>query len=447
MLKRACALFLSLLICGGTAAFGQSSPTWEQVMKHPDDVELNYGFAQSQVDKGDLRGAAATLARILLVNADLPKVRVFYAVVLFRLDDLDESEREFKTVRSASLPESLSTEIDGYLGQIAKKRRRTHVDASLSLGFGYDDNRNENPSTGTGLFQNISIPLNGAKQKDTDILAMGNVRVARDLDSQAGHQLFATLGYVRDEQTVLKPLTLQDVSASVGGVYKTAFANYTPTLSYDNISLGQDPVIREPSAAFQGGGNHILLDQETFLRNWTAGTRMDKTLASGLVGHAEVDYSYQDFAITQAVPDANLRSGNQWATYAGVDYVLNPSQRLSTTFGYLHKNAVAEYYAYDRASWQASDTWLLGRGMFLLSSVTVWLDYYLQPDPITLHDRRDQTVIPRLTYGAPLGFIHKCLDTTLFTLTYQYYYAQSTVPNYAYTDNRVAAAFVYQWGY
>src|SRR5437868_2059647 len=56
--------------------------SYEDVLAHPDDIDLNFAFAQGQIQRAELRGAAATLERLLLINADLPRVRLLYAIVL-----------------------------------------------------------------------------------------------------------------------------------------------------------------------------------------------------------------------------------------------------------------------------------------------------------------------------------------------------------------------------
>jgi Flp pilus assembly protein TadD len=68
--------------------------TYEDVLANPDNIDLNFAYAQVQIARGDLKNAAATLERILLIEQDLPRVRLLYAIVLFRLDNLDEAERE-----------------------------------------------------------------------------------------------------------------------------------------------------------------------------------------------------------------------------------------------------------------------------------------------------------------------------------------------------------------
>ena len=46
---------------------------------------------RAQIRRGDVRGAGATLERILLMRPDLPRIRLLYAIVLYRLDNLDEA--------------------------------------------------------------------------------------------------------------------------------------------------------------------------------------------------------------------------------------------------------------------------------------------------------------------------------------------------------------------
>ena len=52
--------------------------TFEEVLMDPDNVKLNFAFAQAQVAKNDLLGAASSLERILMVNPDLHEIRLFY---------------------------------------------------------------------------------------------------------------------------------------------------------------------------------------------------------------------------------------------------------------------------------------------------------------------------------------------------------------------------------
>ena len=158
--------------------------TYDDVLSNPDDIELNLRFARAQVNQGNVRGAAATLERILLVDPDLAQVRLFYAVVLFRLENIDEAEKEFRAVAALDIPDDVRAEVDRYLERIALARRVTRYTATLSVGMHIDTNRNAAPRTGTLLFLNIPIAA-GDRVDDIGYLAVGMSRLLLKFVQQA----------------------------------------------------------------------------------------------------------------------------------------------------------------------------------------------------------------------------------------------------------------------
>jgi len=119
--------------------------TYQEVLRDPDNIELNLRFARTQINQGNFRGAGATLQRILLIAPNLEQVQLLYAVVLFRQGNLDEAEKEFKTIAAFDLPPDLRAEVEAYLDAISSIRQRTRYTASLSLGGQLDSNRNTAP--------------------------------------------------------------------------------------------------------------------------------------------------------------------------------------------------------------------------------------------------------------------------------------------------------------
>ena len=165
---------------------------YEDVLRDPDNVELNFRYARTLVRQGELRGAAATLERILLVDPDLAQVRLFYAVVLFRLDIIDEAEREFRAVAALDIPADARAEIEAYIERIALARRATRYTATLSAGAHYDTNRAASPRGETRLFFDIPIPV-GDEEDDVGFLGIDSFRVDHDLGFQDRHELFGVL--------------------------------------------------------------------------------------------------------------------------------------------------------------------------------------------------------------------------------------------------------------
>ena len=149
---------------------------------------------------------------------------------------------------------------------------------------------------------------------------------------------------------------------------------------------------------------------------------------------------------TRQVGSAPERNGVQFDVTLGGERILGPTMKAGVTLGRGFKNAAQAYWGYDRTSLGLNHAWLLGRGMFLLSNFNVNEDHYKQPDAAVGGGfRKDTTMRASGTLGAPLKVLHPRLKDLLWTLTYEYYHALSNVPNYAYTNNKLAAMITYRW--
>lgn len=400
--------------------------SYAEVLAHPDDIELNFRFAGQQVKDGDLKGASATLERLLMVNPQLAKVRLLYAVVLYRLNDLTEAQRELERLQATQLPSEVRAQISRYLGAIAGRRKRTHLDGSVGVGMEYDNNRNAAPSSGRFLFDDVPVNASASSQRtqDTAIVTMGDVDLTHKLDSR--NELFTQVDYYRADQTVLKTLDLEAFAADAGDTWRTPWG----------FTL-------RPSGVF----DHVLLAQATFLREEGGELRAEKRLDRKNLVFADLREVYSDFQPTSGIPIADELRGNQYDLKLGWQRALNPEMRLDTTVGFTRKNAAASYWAYDRALLGVAHTWLLPRQTFLISAAEFHYDQYDAPElDLSNKTRVDETGRFDLTYGVPLSLISPRFQSLLATLNYEYYHAFSSLLNYAYTNNKIVGMITYRWG-
>jgi len=400
--------------------------TFEQVAADPDNVDLNYRYAQTQVRHGNLKGASATLERILLVNPNLVQIRLFYGVVLYRLDNLMEADREVSAVLASNPPESIKSEASRYLVEIRKRQKRTQLSGRLGVGWEYDDNRNAGPSTGKNLFFGSPVQLDASslRHSDTSVLFLGNVEAHHDLGLPAGHQVFATFNYYRAEQTNQKNLNLAAYSPALGGVYKTPFFDVTPQLVYDYVALAQTK----------------------YMADHGFDLRIDKILSARAALYADVRDVREVYSPTAQIPTASDRTGIRVDSMIGGEYSIVPWNRVGPDVLYGVKHAQNIAFTYFRKGFGASDTWLLGKGMFLLTTLRLNVDDYSHADPLVSQGLRRDTIIQTdVTYGAPLSLLHPKLQDFVFTLTYENYDAMSTLTNYAYTNNKIAGLLTYKW--
>ena len=398
--------------------------SYEQILANPDNADLNYRYARQQVRKGDLKGAAATLERMLLIDPNKPRIRLFYAVVLYRLDNIVEAQHELDILASAKLGGQLGEEVKEYQRLVAERLKRNHISGRAGVGFQYDTNRNAAPASGSRLFFDTPIALSPGSQRrdDTAVVFLGGLDYRRDVGN--GQALFGSANYYQAEQTLEKILNLKAYSLQGGGVYQRGRNTITPTLLFD----------------------HVLLAQSTYLRDRGVDVRFEHKVGRQGDYYVQVHDVFQDFVANRVVPTAPERTGIQLDITAGFDYVLNPTMRVGA--GYLHtwKHAAKHYNQFGRDGLLADYIWLLGKGTFLLSNFTFNYDQYDQPDvALSSKYRRDTTFRASATYGLPLNLAHPALKDFLMTFTYEYYHALSNIENFGYSNNKIGTLLTYKF--
>lgn len=398
--------------------------TYEDILKDPDNIPLNARYAQEQIARGELLSAAATLERILLVDPNLPDVRLLYAVVLYRLDSLNEAQKEIDKLRDVTLPPEIRDQLKEYEEKIKYRKRRTHFGLRQSNGWGYDTNRNASPHSKQQLFFDTAIDVQGTnvRRPDTHFLNVTSVDVSHDLGFQAGHTVFGNFTYFLQEQTNVHSLNLGSFQYELGGTYKSKYVNFTPTYYY----------------------NYLFLSDQSFLRSQGGSFLFDHDLSKKL----NVSYNFraerQDFMNISENNDSYNRKGPEFDHIWGANYILCPTMRWSTNIGYGEKFAKQNYYAYDRVSLNNSHTWIWPKGQFVINTLSAYFDRYQSPEfSVSSMHRHDNTIRYRVTYGAPLEtllivkILPKPLKDIVFTISYEYYHALSSITNYTYTNNKI----------
>jgi hypothetical protein len=105
---------VAFVVLGAAPARAEGGPTFEQVLAAPDDVELNYDYARSEADAGNLLNAAAAMERVLDASPQWDEARLYYAVLLFRLDDIQGARGQLRLLEDAHLNKRQRRQADEY---------------------------------------------------------------------------------------------------------------------------------------------------------------------------------------------------------------------------------------------------------------------------------------------------------------------------------------------
>jgi len=398
-----------------------------KILAAPGDLDLNERFAREQINRGDLRGAVTTLERVLILAPGRDRTRLLYAAVLYRLDALQDAERELRLILARLAPADVISEANAFLKMAEGRRRKTHFDARLSVGYGFDDNRNSASDRDANLFFGVPILLNpdSRRQDDTSVTFSGALGVSRDFGGAKPQKAFAGLSYYRGEQTRINVLDLQAYSVNGGFALRGFGFEFRPTAGFD----------------------HVLLSQSTYLRNIWEGLRVSRKVRPRLEVYADFRREEQKFVRTRLVGNAEDRTGDQYDLSVGANWIASPRDRFGAMAGHRRKYARAVAQAYRRESLGVDYTRLLGRGMFLAAGITGQFDRYDRPDTtISTQGRNDDAFVGQLLFGAPLSLLWKPLDGFMGTLGVERFQQNSDLINYDYSNNRLTAMVSYKWG-
>ncbi len=98
----------------------------------PSDVEANFLMAELAAAQGDLDSALSRFTALLIDHPDLVRARLDYAAVLFRVEQDDRAEYNFRLTLAAELPDAVRANVMQYL-HLIQARRRYQVSVAASI--------------------------------------------------------------------------------------------------------------------------------------------------------------------------------------------------------------------------------------------------------------------------------------------------------------------------
>jgi hypothetical protein len=423
---------LAAVICGvgliGAAApvLGQEQPiTYEQVLARPNDLSLSYAFARQAADAGRLEQAAGALERILLIEPDFDTARLFYAFVLYRLDDMEGAARELRLLQSRPLTPEQQGQVDRYLALSEKKAKDTRITASTSVGFAYDTNPTLISRSDAGFSAGFDVPLDRSRDNSASALAAAEFRIEQELGTGHGDFLFLqTRGWLKE-------------------YFEADSADY----AIGRLEAGGTFYAGDLALSPRGIFSASLLDGRRFVTGAGGGLGARYAVSPRFALLADIVALHQDFAALDdnaaraASLPRNARDGLALRAGGGFSARLTQHNTLTLQASYITKDAEHPAFSYDGLELNLNHLALLGRGQYLLLDGWYWRYDFDAPDPRyspTLAHQDDRYRL-RVSYGVPLDTLIRSLadgaalpagfrDVTL-QLTADYYRQDSTIPN------------------
>jgi outer membrane protein len=327
---------------------------------YPDDVETNFLLAEIDLRENHLDAAIARFRKILFSHPDIIRVRLDYALALFRAKEDDSAEYNFRLALAADLPETVRDNVMMYLHAILRRRRY-----QISVAASVAPDTNINAGTDRSEITLFGLPFTPSQelQQKSGVGAIASVGgeyrypLADDLRWRSGASLWRAEypGGQFDDMIFTSDMgpewVLQNWDVSVLGVYTQRW-------------YGNDPF-------YTGGGPRIEAAYTGFPR-WR------------LAGDAEY--------LRLGFHSETFQNGGYSAENLTPAYVLTPASFVQPILGYYRQDVTDPAFADQGTRLGLGYHQEITHGITFEVQGELFLSYYDALNPIFGTTRRDRTM-------------------------------------------------------
>ncbi len=398
---------------------------FQDMLQKPSDLDVLFKFATIASKTGDLEGAISALERMLLVDPDLPRVRLELGVLYYRLGSFEVARSYFEvTLKSASLTPDVKARAEQFLAESEKRLTRSRFTGEIFAGMRYQSNANLGPPTSSVRLFGQTANLNQAALGTADwgAVTSGFLRHIYDLGQNNPAQLETQLSGYLNRQFQIQAANVSIVDLTSGPRFK-AFNGI-----FEDVTL-------KPF----GTVGYIWVNDVPYYGSFGSGLEVGTLLSDKLRNTTNFVWRRQMYQNTWYIPTNNQFTGVEYSANSTFQYAVNEAVML-------YANGNLQRYQTDSTPWQNYMLYGVGGGMSfsftdplfksqmpwsisLFGNVQWW--YYDQPDAVvdpTVTRQQTDTIL-NLTLSIPFD------QRTMFTVSGGRFVRSSDIPNYAFTNN------------
>ncbi len=403
----------------------QYDAAFQEMLRQPANLDVLFRFATLASQTGDLEGAISALERMLLINGNLPRVRLELGVLYYRLASYEVARTYLEAaLKSPNLPPDVRAKAEQFMAQIEKRQERSHLSGEVFVGFRYQSNANLGPASSNVRLFGQAANLNQAAIGASDWGAVSTLQLRHSYD-----------------------LGLQD-RAALETVF-TAYANRQFQLSAANVSLldlTSGPRFQVFNGIFEdvslkpfGTFGAIWVNDTPYYTSYGSGVEVNALLADGLRNVSTFLWRKHNNTDTGYLPTNSQFSGTEYTASTILQYQLTP---IVTVFA----SASAQRYETEQTPSQNYRLLGVGGGMSfrfadpVLRTGLPWSISLTVGEQWWHYDAPDSIVDPTI-YRDQIDFIGNITlaipfdERTTFSLSGGRFVRSATLPNYAFDNN------------
>lgn len=403
----------------------QYDEAFQETMRRPADLDALFRFASLATQIGDLEGAVSALERMLLVNQNLPRVRLELGVLYYRLGSYEVARSYLESaLRSPAVPADVRRRAEEYLAEVDAKLSPSTLAGDVFFGWRYQSNANLGPATSRVLLfgQPANLNQTSVGAPDWGVVSSLQVRHRWDFGLQDKSALETQFAAYANRQ-------FQQSAANVSLLDLTTGPRFQILNGiYENVSL----------RPFVTGG-YVWVNDTSYYGSWGGGLESGVLLADGLRNDTVLLFRRQNNQDTSYLPVNSQYRGTALSINTVFQYDIGPSLVL-----YALGNA--QRFTADIAPWQSYSLYGVGGGFAfrfpdpVLGTGLPWTINFSATEQWWAYDQPDAVVDPgvmRYQNDTILSIVLAIPfdERTTFSLSAGRFVRGATVPNYAFDNN------------
>ena len=405
----------------------RQSALFDQMLADPQNLDAMFSYAGISARLEDYEAAISTLERMLIFNANLPRVRLELGALYFRIGAYSVSQRYFESVAALpNLPGEVSERVDTYLAQIEKRSKPNQFSGRIEVGIIADSNANLGPEDRDVLLFSRPTLLSADSLGNDDIGGRVRLELSHRYDlGSTNNDTWRTDGSYLGRR----------YESEDNGNLDAFFVRTGPELSLDSFAFG--PKLRPFVDA-----EYVRADDESLYRGAGAGVQYRQTPSDTWSVFGELRGGYRDY-ISRDDEDGIVALGR-----IGVGWLPARDTVVTATLTGQRDEAAEDYnsntegalrlsasFAYDPAFSFAGDKWVVS------AYASAGLRHFDDPDPVysSAIARRDREL--RLGANHVFAFKHGFYGSIGVTALWR----DSSLPNFDLESFGASAAVGYKF--
>ncbi len=433
-----CMSVVSLPARAGTASSASSSAkkqsksslwaayhrAFEAMIQDITNLDKTFTFAELAVQVGDYEGAISAFERMLLIDPNLPQVKVELGALYMRLGSYRMAQTYLNdALASPNLPKPVRAHIDKLLAEAAKQIAPNHFLGSITLGARYQSNANAGPSSSLVEVGGALAILSNrfTSKRDWNGFLLGQATDIYDFGTQSGTTLETNATAYGADQETQKQVNVGFAELTSGPRFKlfpSLIANATvkPYGIADIVSLGHARYY------WAGGG----------------GIELTKALTPRIGLDITSEFRNRVFQNSSELPFNDLQTGLQSYNRIAIQEHVTAKLTLLQAFIFVDSRARYKPFANDEYSGTVGVNY---RYLPLISfdGAGPWVSSLAATRTITPYDAADPTINPNVVredrdWEVNVSTTIPVTSSLALAGTLGYFRRNSTLPNFRFTN-------------